>query len=172
MSLNINEFPVSWTELPSVLTPAEAQQDNAPQLHASRKNNELIRGLVRRGDLEADFAAADEIVTGEFSTVFIEHAYIEPEAGFARRVGNQIEVQACTQAPYMDRNDLANILDLKPEDVRIIPTAVGGGFGSKLDISMQPYIALAAWLLGRPARIGLHPFRINDEHDQAPPQFH
>ena len=151
--LNLDDFPISWIELPPVLTPAEAQEVDAPQLHSYRHNNELIRGLVRRGDLEAEFAEADKIASGEFETTFIEHAYIEPEAGFARRVGNRIEVQACTQAPYMDRDDLASILGLKPEDVRIIPTAVGGGFGSKLDISLQPYIALAALLLNRPARI-------------------
>ena len=53
----------------------------------------------------------------------------------------------------MDRQGLADILGLAPEDVRIIPTSVGGGFGSKLDISLQPYVALAALLLDRPARI-------------------
>ena len=151
--LSLDDFPINWTELPPVLTPAEAQDVAAPQLHSSRQNNELIRGLVRRGDLDSEFAAADKIASGEFKTAFIEHAYIEPEAGFARRVGNRIEVQACTQAPYMDRDDLAAILGLKPEDVRIIPTAVGGGFGSKLDISLQPYVALAALLLNRSARI-------------------
>ena len=48
-------------------------------------------------------------------------------------------------APYMDRDDIAKILGLTPEQVRIIPTAVGGGFGSKLDLSVQPFVALAAW---------------------------
>ncbi|MGH9552472.1 MAG: xanthine dehydrogenase family protein molybdopterin-binding subunit, partial [Terriglobales bacterium] len=80
-------------------------------------------------------------------------AYIEPEAGFARRVNDQIEVQACTQAPYMDRADIARILGLAPEAVRIIPTAVGGGFGAKLDLSVQPFVALAAWHLRQPVRM-------------------
>ena len=62
---------------------------------------------------------------------FVEHAYIEPEAGFARRVGDTVEIQACTQSPYMDRNDIAKILGISPEQVRIIPTAVGGGFRIK-----------------------------------------
>ena len=84
---------------------------------------------------------------------FVEHAYIEPEAGFARRVGDRIEIQACTQAPYMDRDDVAKILGIAPEQVRIIPTAVGGGFGAKLDLSIQPFIAVAAWLLDRPVRM-------------------
>lgn len=151
--LNLDDFPVSWTELPAVLTPAEAQADGAPQLHTNRKRNRLVGGLVRRGDLEAQFAAADKVASGEFETKFIEHAYIEPEAGYARPEGDKIAVHACTQAPYMDRHDLAGILGLEPEDVRIIPSSVGGGFGSKLDISLQPYVALAALVLDRPARI-------------------
>ena len=96
---------------------------------------------------------ADVVAEAEYETGFVEHAYIEPEAGFARRVGDNIEIQACTQSPYMDRNDIAAILGIEPERVRIIPTAVGGGFGSKLDLSVQPFLALAAWHLGRPVRM-------------------
>jgi CO/xanthine dehydrogenase Mo-binding subunit len=53
----------------------------------------------------------------------------------------------------MDRSDIAKILGIAQELVRIIPTAVGGGFGSKLDLSVQPFVALAAWKLGRPVRM-------------------
>ena len=53
----------------------------------------------------------------------------------------------------MDRDDVAKILGIAPQDVRIIPTAVGGGFGSKLDLSIQPFIAIAAWRLNRPVRM-------------------
>ena len=115
--------------------------------------NILTTGRVARGDVAAGLAAADVVVEGAFETGFVEHAYIEPEAGFARRVGDRIEVQACTQAPYMDRDDVAKILGIAPEQVRIIPTAVGGGFGAKLDLSIQPFIAVAAWLLDRPVRM-------------------
>ena len=88
---------------------------------------------------------------GEFETPFIEHAYIEPEAGWARRIeGGCIEVAACTQTPYMDRDEVANVLGIAPECVRIRPSACGGGFGGKLDQSVQPLVALAAWLLDAP----------------------
>src|SRR5436309_5787181 len=53
----------------------------------------------------------------------------------------------------MDRADLAAILALPADRVRIIPTAVGGGFGAKLDLSVQPFIAIAAWHLRRPVRM-------------------
>src|SRR6202020_561980 len=111
------------------------------------------RGRVVRGNVDQALLAADVVGEGEYETGFVEHAYIEPEAGFARRVGDQIEIQACTQSPYMDRGDIAKILGIAPENVRIIPTAVGGGFGSKLDLSVQPFVALAAWRLDRPVRM-------------------
>ncbi|MFY9947174.1 MAG: molybdopterin cofactor-binding domain-containing protein, partial [Candidatus Sulfotelmatobacter sp.] len=125
----------------------------APLIHPHRDENILVRGRVVRGDVDDALRHSDFTAEGEFETGFIEHAYIEPEAGFARRVSDQIEIQACTQSPYMDRSDMAAILGIAPEQVRIIPTAVGGGFGSKLDLSVQPFIALAAWKLRRPVRM-------------------
>ncbi len=152
-ALDLSEFPVRWEELPALKTIDEALAAAAPRIHAHREDNVLVRGRVVRGDVEKSLADADVVVQGEYETGFVEHAYIEPEAGFARRVGDRIEIQACTQSPYMDRDDIAKILGLAPEQVRIIPTAVGGGFGSKLDLSVQPFVALAAWKVGRPVRM-------------------
>ena len=152
-ALDLAEFPVLWEELPPLKTIAEALAVDAHRIHAHREGNVLVRGRVVCGDVEKALGGADVVVEGEYETGFVEHAYIEPEAGFARRVGDGIEIQACTQSPYMDRDDIAKILGVAPEKVRIIPTAVGGGFGSKLDLSVQPFIALAAWKLGRPVRM-------------------
>lgn len=152
-ALDLAEFPVSWEPLPAIQTIAEALAGQALRIHGQREGNILVRGRVVCGDVDRALSDADVMVEGEYETGFVEHAYIEPEAGFARRVGDTIEVQACTQSPYMDRADIAKILGLTPEQVRIIPTAVGGGFGSKLDLSVQPFVALAAWKLGRPVRM-------------------
>lgn len=153
LNFDLQEFPVAFTPLEAALSVADAQRENAPVLHAERAGNELTTGLVQRGELEQAFADSALEVTGSFKTGFVEHAYIEPEAGFARRVGDRIEVFGCTQAPYMDREELSRILDLPEQDIRILPSAVGGGFGSKLDLSFQPFLALAAWQLNRPVRI-------------------
>jgi aldehyde oxidoreductase len=147
------EFPVQWQQLPPLSTIDDALAAGAPRIHAHREENVLVRGRVVRGDVERALADSDVVVEGEYETGFVEHAYIEPEAGFARRVGDQIEIQACTQSPYMDRADIAKILGIAAEKVRIIPTAVGGGFGAKLDLSVQPFVALAAWKLHRPVRM-------------------
>ena len=152
-ALDLNTFPVEWTPMPGIASLEEALVQNAHRIHADREGNLLVGGRVVRGDVEAALASAEITAEAEFETGFIEHAYIEPEAGFARRVGDTIEVQACTQAPYMDRDDLAKIMALAPEKVRVIPTAVGGGFGAKLDLSLQPFLALAAWKLNRPVHM-------------------
>jgi aldehyde oxidoreductase len=146
-------FPVTWEELPALRTINESLAPDAPLIHQYREQNVLVRGRVVRGDVDKAIAEAYAVVEGEFETGFVEHACIEPEAGFARRVGDHIEIQACTQSPYMDRADIAKLLGIPAEAVRIIPTAVGGGFGTKLDLSVQPFLALAAWLLRRPVRM-------------------
>lgn len=148
---SLPDFPVEWEELPASLTPDKARE--APLLHAERAENVMCRGYVARGDVAAALKGAAHVVSGDFSTGFIEHGYIEPEAATARRVGDRIEVQCCTQAPFMNRDGLSRILGLEPEAVRILPTATGGGFGSKLDLSAQPFVALAAWMLHRPVRV-------------------
>jgi CO/xanthine dehydrogenase Mo-binding subunit/aerobic-type carbon monoxide dehydrogenase small subunit (CoxS/CutS family) len=140
------ELPIAWEVLPEVTFAA-----GGPDLHAHAQGNVLCRGRVARGDPDAAEAAVTAAI--EVQTSFVEHAYIEPEAGYARRVGDRIEVVACTQTPYMDRDELAPILGIEPDQVRVIPTAVGGGFGGKLDLSLQPLVCVAAWLLRRPVRM-------------------
>jgi len=151
-AFQVSDFSISWEVLPALDTMDEAAAEGAPCLHEKNPGNVLLDGVVERGDLDDAFATADVVAEGTFETAFVEHAYIELEAGFARRIGDRIEIQACTQAPYMDREDIALILGLEQEQVRVIPTAVGGGFGGKLDLSLQPYIALAAWTLDQPVR--------------------
>jgi aldehyde oxidoreductase len=150
---NLATFPISWSPLPSLETPAAGQAPGAVAIHAFRPDNILVRGRVVHGDVEKALQDAAVVVEADFETGFIEHAYIEPEAGFARRVGDRMEIQCCTQSPYMTRQDVASILGIKEEAVRIIPTAVGGGFGSKLDMSVQPFLAVAAWNLDRPVKM-------------------
>ena len=149
----LKDFPVTWEPLPPVMTVREAMAPGAPQLFEDRKDNILTHGLVRRGDVDAGLASAAAVVEGTFETAFVEHAYIEPEAGYAVRVGDRVAVHVCTQSPYMDREGGARILGLADDAVRIVPTSVGGGFGAKLDLSVQPFLALAAWLLNRPVRM-------------------
>ncbi|WP_103334912.1 molybdopterin-dependent oxidoreductase [Pseudotabrizicola formosa] len=150
---DLTGFPVEWVPLPALTTPAEAEAQGAPQVHPDRAANRLIEGRVIRGDAKTALAQSAHIVTGTMQTGYVEHAYIEPEAGAAWMEGDTLTIRACTQAPVMDRDETALVLGLPPDRVRIIPSAVGGGFGSKLDVSLQPLLGLVTLKTGRPCRM-------------------
>ncbi len=147
------DVPITWTALPAAQDIDTAQRLDAAQLHAGRENNVMCSGLVTCGDPSAALARAHVIVEGRFQSGFVEHGYIEPEAGFAEIVDGRVVVHACTQAPVMDLEGLERVLGMDRANIRVIPTAVGGGFGSKLDMTVQPYLALAAVKTGKPVRL-------------------
>jgi CO/xanthine dehydrogenase Mo-binding subunit/aerobic-type carbon monoxide dehydrogenase small subunit (CoxS/CutS family) len=151
-----SDLPIEWTPEAPALDLDDALAVAGGPLHAFAPDNVLIRGRVVKGDVDSALAGAAYVAQGEFSTSFVEHAYIELEAGYAERVrgldADRLRIFACTQTPYMDRDEVARVLRLRPEQVHVIPSAIGGGFGGKLDVSIQPLLALAAWKLARPVR--------------------
>ncbi|MCP4330168.1 MAG: molybdopterin-dependent oxidoreductase [Alphaproteobacteria bacterium] len=155
-----DELPVTYYPADPVIGLDAALHKNAATIQKAYEGNILTRGYVckgkedpnERGEKPKPIDEGPIVAEATWQTSFVEHAYIEPEAGFARRVGDRIEITAATQAPYMDREEIAAVLDVEPAQVRIIPTACGGGFGGKLDVSVQPIIAVAAWLLDQPVR--------------------
>jgi CO/xanthine dehydrogenase Mo-binding subunit/aerobic-type carbon monoxide dehydrogenase small subunit (CoxS/CutS family) len=150
-----SEIPIEWEPLAPAADFDTALAAAAP-IHAAKPDNVLIRGRVVKGDVEAALAAAPIVAEGEFTTSYVEHAYIEPEAGYAEPFTEsgveRIRLFACTQTPYMDRDEIARILGIREAQVHIVPSAVGGGFGGKLDIAIQPLLAVAAWKLKRTVR--------------------
>jgi aldehyde oxidoreductase len=153
LAIRDEDVPVTWTPDPPLFGIDAAIAPDAPLVQADKPKNLLLDGGVKRGKAADAFADCAAVAEGIFETAFVEHAYIEPEAGWAIRVGDRLEIHASTQTPYMDRDEVANVMRLRSEAVRIVPTACGGGFGGKLDLSVQPLIALAAWTLGRPVAL-------------------
>jgi CO/xanthine dehydrogenase Mo-binding subunit/aerobic-type carbon monoxide dehydrogenase small subunit (CoxS/CutS family) len=156
MAIPESELPIEWLPQTPVTDLDEALRAVDP-LHAFAPDNVLIRGRVQKGDVDLALNAADIVAEGTFTTSYVEHAYIEPEAGYAERVRGEggedrIRIFSCTQTPYMDREEIARILRLRDDQVHIIPSAIGGGFGGKLDIAIQPLLAVAAWKLNRAVR--------------------
>ena len=146
-------LPIRYEPLPAILGLDAAMAPGAALVLPDKPGNLLQDGGVRKGDAAGAFANCAAVAEGAFETGFVEHAYIEPEAGWARRVGKgksaRLEVHVTTQTPYMDRDEMAVVMKLKPSQVRIVPTACGGGFGGKLDMSVHPLVGLAAWLTGK-----------------------
>jgi aldehyde oxidoreductase len=154
--LSDKDLPIIWQPEAPVSGVEAALAPGAPPIHAGVTDNVLARGNLECGEVAVGHRAASVTVDGRFTTSFVEHAYIEPEAGYALPVGNgpdRVEITACTQAPYLDLEETARVLGVPQSRVRIRPTACGGGFGGKLDASVQPLLAVAAWVTKRPVRI-------------------
>jgi CO/xanthine dehydrogenase Mo-binding subunit/aerobic-type carbon monoxide dehydrogenase small subunit (CoxS/CutS family) len=151
------DVPITWEPLPALETPEQALVATGDLLHDFAPENVLCRGRVVKGDVQAGLAHAAFTAEGEFRTSHVEHAYIEPEAGYAELFEEggrtRIRVFACTQTPYMDKEEVARVLKLAPDAVHIVPSAIGGGFGGKLDVSIQPLLAVAVWKMRRPVRM-------------------
>lgn len=142
---------VSYEEIQPVFSPMEAMESNAPKVH--EKGNILLYQKIRKGNADEALKNCDVVVTNNYSTQMIEHCYIEPEAGVAYMDGDTVVVKVSTQNPHYDRRDVAANLDLPLNNIRIIQATTGGGFGGKLDISVQCHLALVAWKTKRPVRM-------------------
>lgn len=150
------DMPIVWQLLPAMETPEQALMPQAALLHDFAAENVLCRGRVVKGDVGQAMLQAAHIAEDTYRTGYVEHAYIEPEAGYAEvfveNGHERLRIYACTQTPVMDKDEVARVLQLPAEAIHIVPSAIGGGFGGKLDVSIQPLLAVAAWKLKRPVR--------------------
>jgi CO/xanthine dehydrogenase Mo-binding subunit len=142
---------IAYEDLPAVFDPEKALTPGAPQVHEG--GNLLGRRIVRRGDPEAAFRQAHVIVERVYTTTFLEHTYLEPDAGVAYMDNGVLTVYASTQNPHYDQHEIAGLLALDAARVRVVQAATGGGFGSKLDLNVQGFLGLATYLLNRPTRM-------------------
>jgi len=137
--------------LPGVFDPIEAAKPGAPLVQGT--DNVVATYKVRKGDLEAGFAAADRIVENTFRTPFQEHAFLEPEVGLAWVDENDvINIRMSTQVIEHFRF-IAEAVGVPHNKVRILGSLVGGGFGGKEDITVEVYLALLAKATSRPVRL-------------------
>jgi aldehyde oxidoreductase len=144
-SIAASALPIQWEELPALFGIENAERADSA-VHATNAANILIDGKVLKSPTSSLPVPVAQ-VSLNVNTTFVEHAYIEPEAGWAQRINDRLEIHVTTQTPYMDRDEVAVVMKMQPTDIRIVPTACGGGFGGKLDMSVQPALAVAAWLL-------------------------
>lgn len=143
---------VDYTPLPVVTDPVQARRPEAPQVMES--GNLLKHIKVRKGEVAEGFAAAEVILEETFHTPFYEHAFLEPECAIGRITEDgRIEVTVGSQIPYQDRSQIARCLGVPDEQVHVIGTLIGGGFGGKEDIAGQIHVALLARATGRPVKM-------------------
>ncbi len=147
---------VELRELTPILDIEQALAENAPLVNKEFKGNKVAHHHVRRGDVNTAFPKCDLIVEREFSTPFIEHAYMEPECAFANpRTDGVIELYGTFQHPFSTRRFVSAYLNRQFADFDVYSHPVGGSFGGKDDtISViAARAALAASILKVPVKI-------------------
>jgi xanthine dehydrogenase molybdenum-binding subunit len=145
---------VEYEVLEPVTDPFASMRDGAPQVHEG--GNILSVSKVKRGDVDQALAAAAHVVTETFRTQWIEHAFLEPEAGLAVPQGDGgVHVYSQGQGVWEDRRQIASFLALPEEKVRVTQVSNGGAFGAKEDLNVQPHAALLVRMTGRPVLLAL-----------------
>ncbi len=148
----LEKIVVDYEPLPAVFDPLDAMREDAPKVHPPN-GNIYQRLTIRRGDVEKGFAQSDHIFEGRFTSQMVEHVAIEPHAAIAEWDANgRLTVWATIGRLTLARADLARILRLPMNRVRLIGTIVGGNFGGKNEISQEPALALLSKKAGRPVK--------------------
>jgi len=156
---------VEYEPLPLVLDVLDAMKPDAPLLHddlytkgveppPARPSNIASRFPLERGDVEQGFAEADVVVEREFRTGTVHQGYIEPHAAVADVAEDgQATIWCCTQGPFMVRNYCAQLLSLPISKLKVIPSEIGGGFGGKTTVYVEPLAVVLSGRTGRPVKV-------------------
>lgn len=144
-------------ELPAVFDVEEALQSGAPIVTDWGANYFLYEGRhcrrVRFGDADAARAGADHVVRGRYQQSPTEHAPVEPTGCVVKpEADGRLTVHTNTQAVYFSLDNTALICDVPPQRLHFVGGTVGGGFGGKVDVIVEPIACLAAMRTGRPVR--------------------
>lgn len=143
---------VDYTELPPLTNPFDALRGDAPLIHPD--GNVMSRANLVRGNADAAIAASKYVVTRKYKTSWQEHGFMEPECCVAAPEGEDgLLIYTTSQSIYDVQRECSKMLDLPPEKVHCRAALVGGGFGGKEDMSVQPYAALMAWITKRPVKV-------------------
>jgi len=161
----LSRISVDYEVLPHVIDVDEAMQPEAPLLFPdmitrgidpapTKPSNISKRIEYKLGDLEAGFAAADEIVEMHFKTAPVHQAYIEPHGCVARfDADGQGELWSSSQGHFVVRALTAKLLGMKIGDLRVYPAEIGGGFGGKTVVYVEPVATMLARKSGSPVKI-------------------
>ena len=158
---------VEYEVLPHVLDVLDAMRDDAPLLDENRRTKTLMTGELSEkpsnvasynrfqgGDVEAAFAEADVVVEREFRTKMVHQGYIEPQNSTANwNADGTLTIWTSTQGAFAVRNLVAEVLRKPIAQVKVVPMEIGGGFGGKLPIYLDPVAALLSKKSGRPVKI-------------------
>ena len=126
-SVSEEDLGLTWEPLEAIRGCDAALSGKLEPVQSEIVDNILAEGFLKKNDVEKAFAESFAVAEGVWTTSAVEHGYLEPEAGYATKIGQRLEIFVCTQSPYMDQTEVAQFLGIEPGQVRIITSAVGGG---------------------------------------------
>lgn len=156
---------VDYEVLPHVINVVEAMKPDAPVLHddiftrgiepkPTKPSNVALRMTSKLGDVEEGFKQADTIVEHEFNTEATHQGYIEPHASVANYTdGGVAQVWTSTQGHFVFRAQIAKLLKMDISKVVVTPTEIGGGFGGKNNVYLEPLAVQLSKIARRPVKM-------------------
>jgi CO/xanthine dehydrogenase Mo-binding subunit len=142
---------IEYEDLAGVFDPEEALRDDAPAVHAG--GNRYVTWRSSIGDVDAAMQSADLVVEETYRSQRVDHAYLEPEAGIGWIDSDGVLTLRVSTQVIEHAREIAEILELPHSRVRVIASYMGGGFGGKEDMTVEPFIALLVWKTRRPVRM-------------------
>jgi xanthine dehydrogenase molybdenum-binding subunit len=160
------KIKVEYEVLPPVLNVRDAMRDDAPLLDENRRTKSMAgetsdkpsniasHNRFEDGDLARAFAEADHVVEREFTTSMVHQGYIEPQTSTAVwNADNTVTIYTSTQGAFTVRAQVAEVLKLPVARVKVVPMEIGGGFGGKIPIYLDPVAAILSRKTGHPVKI-------------------
>lgn len=162
---------VAYEELPAVFDEQEALGQDSPLVHDPRPElvpafSRLVANLagrgnvcshfkLRRGDVQLGFRQSDFVFEDTFRCPAVQHVPLEPHVTVAQYAGGKLTIWTSTQMPHAIRIQMAELFNLPASRVRVLTQNIGGGFGSKGSLRLEPITSFLALKAGRPVRITL-----------------
>lgn len=159
---------VDYEVLPPILDVRKAMEEGAPILHddlvtedlapeptSSDKPTNIAKHFqFEDGDLEKGFSEATVVIEREFNTATVHQGYIEPHASTAVwSADGKITVWTSTQGTFTVRQQVAELLQVPLSYVKVVPMEIGGGFGGKIPVYLDPVAAVLSRKSGRPVKL-------------------
>ena len=179
----IAKIKVEYEPLPAVTWVLDAMREDAPLLHDNVFTDDMGKKSDKpsnvdkeihflKGDAEEGFAAADVVVEREFKTATVHQGYIEPHVATAdwNEDGN-LTVWTSTQGSFACRAQVAEILQIPISKVKVVPCEIGGGFGGKITVYLQPVAALLSKKSGRPVQLTMQRDEVFEGTGPTPGSF-
>ncbi len=159
---------VDYEILEPVTDPHLAIKPSTSLVHPGKSNLLETCKVYRGGSADEIISGSAFVASGTYQTQRIEHAFLETEGAVALPDGDGVHLYSNGQGIYVDRKQVASLLGLPEEKVRVTLVSTGGGFGGKEDMTVQGHVSLYAWLLKRPVKLVLS----RDESIRMHPKRH